>query len=79
VNTFFRHLQLSTLCDLDWFGWLVARALWYILDLVNNLVTLKHFAKDDMAAIEPAEITSVCRITQTEYVSPRDHSCDEKL
>jgi hypothetical protein len=24
VNTFFRHLQLSALCDLDWLGWLVA-------------------------------------------------------
>jgi len=54
VDTFFWNLELAALGDLDGIGWLVARGLGRILDLLDNLVALENLAEDDVAAIEPA-------------------------
>ena len=54
VDTFFWHLELAALSDLDGLGWLVAGALRRILDFLDNLVALEDLAEDDVAAIEPA-------------------------
>jgi hypothetical protein len=54
VNTFLGDLELSALGDLDRLDWLVTRSLGDALDLVDHLVALEHFAKDNMAAIQPA-------------------------
>ena len=53
MGTFFWRLQLSTLCDFDHLGGLVPCAFGDILHLLDNIVAFKHFAKDDMLAIEP--------------------------
>jgi hypothetical protein len=58
VDTFFWNLELATLSDLDGIGWLVARGLGCILDLLDNLVALENLAEDDVAAIEPASDNS---------------------
>jgi hypothetical protein len=54
VNTFLWNLELSALGDLDRLDWLVARSLRDALNLVHDLIALEHFAKDHMAAIQPA-------------------------
>jgi hypothetical protein len=54
VDTFFWHIELAALSDLDSLGRLVARALGRILDLLDNLVPFKDLAEDDVATIEPA-------------------------
>jgi hypothetical protein len=51
VDTFFWHIELAALSDLDSLGRLVARALGRILD---DFVALEDLAEDDVAAIEPA-------------------------
>jgi hypothetical protein len=54
VNTFLRDLEFPALGDLDRLDGLVTRALGHVLDLVDNLVTLKDLTEDNVAAIEPA-------------------------
>jgi hypothetical protein len=54
MNTFFWHLQLAALDNLDGLHRLVARALGHILDLVDDIVALKDLSKDDMSPVEPA-------------------------
>jgi hypothetical protein len=58
VDTFFWNLELAALSDLDGIGWLVARGLGRILDLLDNLIALENLAEDDVAAIEPASDNS---------------------
>jgi hypothetical protein len=54
VDTFFWHLELAALSDLDGLDWLVVGALGRILDLLDDFVALEDLAEDDVAAIEPA-------------------------
>lgn len=49
-------LELSTLHDLDCLRGLVATALGHVLDLVDNVIALEHFAEHDVATIEPSRI-----------------------
>ena len=58
MNTFFRHLKLSALLDLDSHLGLVSWVLVAVLDLLHNLVALEHLAKDDVLAVEPARDNS---------------------
>ena len=51
--TFFRHLELAALSDLDCLGRLVARALGHVLDLVDDVEALEDLAEDNVLAIEP--------------------------
>jgi len=53
ASTFFRHLKLAALDDLDRLDRLVARCLGHVLDLLDDLVALEHFAEDDMLAVQP--------------------------
>lgn len=53
VNTFGRDLQLAALGNLDSVHGLVAGSRLAALDLVNNVVALEDFAKDDVAAVQP--------------------------
>lgn len=54
VNTFFRYWQLSALCNLDEFGGLVSWCLGHLLDLLDDLVSLKDFTENDMLPVEMA-------------------------
>ena len=56
MDTFWGHLQLAALGDLDRLLGLVARRRLGLLDLLDNLVALKHLAEDDVAAVEPAAV-----------------------
>ena len=51
--TFFRHLELAALGDLDCLGRLVARALGHVLDLVHDLEALEDLAEDNVLSVEP--------------------------
>lgn len=53
VDTFWFHFQLTTLGDLDRLLRLVSSTLWYILDLLDNIITLKHLAEDNVLSIKP--------------------------
>jgi hypothetical protein len=53
MNTFFGHLKLSALLDLDGHLGLIAGALFAVFNLLHNLVALEHLAKDDVLAIKP--------------------------
>jgi hypothetical protein len=53
ANTFFRHLQLAALCNLDRLLGLVTRLLVDVLNLVNDLVALEDLSEDDVATVEP--------------------------
>ena len=53
ANTFFRHLKLAALDDLDRLLWLVTRVLGHVLDLLDDLVALEHLAEDDVLAVQP--------------------------
>jgi hypothetical protein len=53
VNTFGRNLQLAAFGNLHSLLWLVTRVLVRVLDLVDDLIALKNFAKDNMASVEP--------------------------
>ena len=53
VNTFFRNLQFAALDDLHLLLWLVTGVLLRVLNLVDNLIALKNFAKDNVTSIEP--------------------------
>lgn len=46
-------LELSTLHDLDCLNGLVTTTLGHVLDLVDNVVALQHFAENNVATIEP--------------------------
>ena len=54
MDTFFWHLELAALGNLDGLRWLVAGSLLAVLDLVNHFVALEDLAEDDVTAIEPA-------------------------
>jgi len=56
VSTFFGHLQLSTLDDLDCLEWLIISTLGNIFHLLNNIVALQNFAEDHVATIKPSRI-----------------------
>jgi hypothetical protein len=54
MNTFFWHLKLAALDNLDSLDGLVARPFRNIFDLVDNLVAFEDFAKHDVTSIKPA-------------------------
>ena len=54
VNTFRWDLELSALGNLDSLDGLVARSLGDVLDLLDDVISLKNLAENDVAAIEPA-------------------------
>lgn len=54
MDTFWGHLQLAALGDLDWLNGLVAWLGLNILNLLDNVIALEDLAEDDVAAIEPA-------------------------
>lgn len=54
MQTFCWDLELAALCDGDGLLGLVAAALWHVLNLLDDLVALKHLAEDDVLAVEPA-------------------------
>ena len=54
VNTFRWDLELSALGNLDCLDGLIAGALGHVLNLLNDVIALEDFAKDDVAAVEPA-------------------------
>lgn len=54
MGTFFRHVQLSRLRDLDSLGGLVSTAFWYVLHLLNDVVALQNFSKDNVLSVQPA-------------------------
>ncbi len=56
MGTFFWRLQFSTLCDFDDLGGLVPCTFGNVFNLLNDIVTFKHFAKDDMLTVEPTEM-----------------------
>lgn len=53
------HLQFTTLDNLDLLSGSVIAALGNILNLLDDIVALKDFAKDNVHSIEPAEKTYV--------------------
>jgi len=55
VDTFFWYWELSALGDLDGFDWLISLALWYILDSLDDLVTLEDLAENNVLAVEVAK------------------------
>jgi len=55
VNTFWGHLQLAALGDLDLLPRPVAGRCLGVLDFLDDIVALKNLAEDDVAAIKPAE------------------------
>lgn len=63
MQTFCGDLELSALGDGDSIVRLVAASLGHVLDLLDDLVTLKDFAKDDVLAIQPAEVVLVRNMT----------------
>ena len=54
MNTFRWHLELSALGDLDCLDRFIARSLWHVLNLLDDVISIKNLAEDDVAAIEPA-------------------------
>lgn len=54
VATFFWLLKLSTLRNLNCLRRLVSHALWHILHLLNDIITLNDFPEDYVLAIEPS-------------------------
>ena len=53
MNTFFWDLQFTALLDLDSHLGLISRALFAVLNLINDVVALQHLAENDVLAIEP--------------------------
>jgi len=51
--TFFGHLELAALGDLDCLRRLVARALGHVLDLVDDLEALEDLTEDNVLSVEP--------------------------
>lgn len=76
MNTFRWYLELAALGNLDRFGGPVSGALGDVLNLLDNVETLKDLSEDNVAAIEPAgddcgdeKLASVCvlaRVGHTE-------------
>ena len=67
MNTFRWYLELTALGNLDSLGGLVSGTLWDVLNLLHDIVALKHLSEDNVATIEPAsgdsgneELASVC-------------------
>lgn len=53
VATFFWLLKLSTLRNLDCLRRLISHAFGYVLDLLDDIITLNDFSKDNVLAVEP--------------------------
>ena len=53
VNTFWGNFELAALGDLDSLSRLITCGSLYILNLLDNIVAFKDFAKNDVSAIEP--------------------------
>ena len=54
MNTFWGHLQLAALGNLDRLDGLVAVGSLGLLDLLDDFVALEDLAEDDVTAIQPA-------------------------
>jgi hypothetical protein len=53
VDTFFWHLELAALSDLDCLHWLVSCALFAVLYLLNYVIALENLSENDVAAVQP--------------------------
>lgn len=65
-------LELSTLHDLDCLRGLVATALGHVLDLVDNVIALEHFAEHDVATIEPSGTGTVSILSTVLWIPGRN-------
>lgn len=54
VDTFFWYFELSALCNGDLLDRLISWSFWNQLDLLDNLVALEDFAKDNVSAVKVA-------------------------
>lgn len=63
MQTFCGDLELAALGDGDSILRLVAASLRHVLDLLDDLITLKDFAEDDVLAIQPAGVVLVRNMT----------------
>lgn len=59
VRSLLLNWELSRLDNLDSLLWLVAVALWNVLDGLDDLVALDDLAEDDVLAVQPARIVLV--------------------
>lgn len=55
VNTFRWHFQLSALHDLHGLSRAICCTFGNVFDLLDNIITLKDLAEDDVFTIEPTE------------------------
>jgi hypothetical protein len=53
MDTFWWHLKLSALGNLHCLNWTITVGGWGVLNLLNNVISLKNLAKNDMSTIEP--------------------------
>lgn len=60
MNTFFGHRQFSALEDLDRLLGLVARVLFNVFNLLNDVVALEDLAENDVLAVQPAAFGHNC-------------------
>ena len=74
MDTFFGHLKLATLGNLNRLDGLVTGGLVHILNLLYNVIALKNLAKDDVAPVKPGgndsgdeELRSVCVLVHCKY------------
>lgn len=58
MDTFGWYFQLSALDNLYGLAWLVSWALWYILDLLDDIVALEDLAENNVLAIQPTSTIS---------------------
>ena len=82
VNTFRWDLKLAALGDLDRHGGLVAGSRLRVLDLVDDIITLKNLAEDDVSAVEPpirAFVSAINVIIIQSAILRGDDGRDEEL
>ena len=82
MNTFRWDLELAALGDLDRQGRLVAASSLRVLDLVDDLITLKDLAEDDVSAVEPprqAAVSDIDVIIGQSAILRGDDGRDEEL
>lgn len=56
------HWELAGFGDFDGLLWLVAVALWNVLDGLDDLVALKDLAENDVLAVQPAMVMLVVQL-----------------
>ena len=56
MDTFFWNWEFATLDDLHWGSWLVSWVLWDVFNLLDNIVALEDFAKDNVSTVKVTRI-----------------------